>query len=317
MANQTKSGKAFEFAVLSEGKSKIEAIRTVSIVEDSRFVKAKKYFQDISASSAPEQKHYRQASRLAIRHILELEPMLSRQSGELRAMLAPDASGEGGDVRDVLFYDDESGWELGLSIKNNHDAVKHSRLSHNIDFGAKWLNLGCSETYFQEISPIFSELEKLKRQGEKWTNLEDKDTRFYVPVLQSFRRELLRLSEKGKEQVPQALLEYLIGNKDFYKVIGKSGQVEISGFNLRGTLNKPDGARKPSLKVPTLNLPTRLIELEFKEKSTTTLLLTCDQGWQISFRIHNASSEVEPSLKFDIKLVGQPKKLYSHYITEP
>ena len=31
-----------------------------------------------------------------------------------------------------------------------------------------------------------------------------------------------------------------------------------------------------------------------------------DNGWQFSFRIHNASTFVEPSLKFDIQLIGIP-----------
>jgi hypothetical protein len=35
-----------------------------------------------------------------------------------------------------------------------------------------------------------------------------------------------------------------------------------------------------------------------------------DNGWQISFRIHNASSKVENSLKFDIQLTGQPTDLF-------
>jgi hypothetical protein len=34
-----------------------------------------------------------------------------------------------------------------------------------------------------------------------------------------------------------------------------------------------------------------------------------DKGWQISFRIHNASTMVEPSLKFDINIVGLPSNL--------
>ncbi|MDR2122992.1 MAG: HaeIII family restriction endonuclease [Flavobacteriaceae bacterium] len=31
-------------------------------------------------------------------------------------------------------------------------------------------------------------------------------------------------------------------------------------------------------------------------------------------RIHNASTKVEPSLKFDINLIGQPQSLYSHHL---
>lgn len=34
-----------------------------------------------------------------------------------------------------------------------------------------------------------------------------------------------------------------------------------------------------------------------------------DNSWQISFRIHNASSRIEPSLKFDIQLIGIPQSV--------
>ena len=45
-------------------------------------------------------------------------------------------------------------------------------------------------------------------------------------------------------------------------------------------------------------------------KRETILLVTLDEGWQISFRIHNASSRIEPSLKFDINLVSAPHSLH-------
>lgn len=39
-----------------------------------------------------------------------------------------------------------------------------------------------------------------------------------------------------------------------------------------------------------------------------------DKGWQFSFRIHNASAKVEPSLKFDINLEGNPHDLFTHHV---
>ena len=36
-----------------------------------------------------------------------------------------------------------------------------------------------------------------------------------------------------------------------------------------------------------------------------------DEGWQFSFRIHNASTYVENSLKFDIQIVGMPASIIS------
>ena len=45
-----------------------------------------------------------------------------------------------------------------------------------------------------------------------------------------------------------------------------------------------------------------------------TLVMTFDQGWQISFRIHSASTMIEPSLEFDINLVGLPTAMSRHVI---
>ncbi|HHF1859720.1 TPA: HaeIII family restriction endonuclease, partial [Haemophilus influenzae] len=46
--------------------------------------------------------------------------------------------------------------------------------------------------------------------------------------------------------------------------------------------------------------------IDFKPNSKNTVELYLDKGWQFSFRIHNASTIIEPSLKFDIKLIGIP-----------
>lgn len=171
----------------------------------------------------------------------------------------------------------------------------------------------CSETYFNSINPIFFELRALKETDELWRNLKDKHKRFYIPVLEAFKTELLRLDKENANIVPSALLKYLIGHKDFYKVIKRPNKTQIYGFNLHGSLNKPAEKIKPKFKVNQLKLPARIIKLSFKPNSTDTLLLTCDEGWQILFRIHNASSKVESSLKFDINLIGQPQSLYSHH----
>ena len=42
--------------------------------------------------------------------------------------------------------------------------------------------------------------------------------------------------------------------------------------------------------------------------------VSLNEGWQISFRIHNASSRVEPSLKFDINLVSAPHSLFTNHL---
>ena len=68
------------------------------------------------------------------------KPMLSEidkeQEGDLLELeIAQDNRGEAGDVRDIIISRVLHKWEIGLSAKNNHSAVKHSRLSDTIDFG--------------------------------------------------------------------------------------------------------------------------------------------------------------------------------------
>ncbi len=251
---------------------------------------------------------------------MDIEPRLSNGISDkdiLQFEIVADKAGQSGDVRDVLAIRSLQKWEIGISAKNNHRAVKHSRLSNDIDFGKKWLGFSCSATYFDEIKPIFDSLAKLRKASkatQKWDTLGDYHTSVYVPILDAFRKELLRLDNENTGTVAERLVEYLIGNQDFYKVIKSTNKVEIQAYNLHGTLNLPFENIKPKAKIQKLKLPNRLIEVVYQENSKTTLLVTLNEGWQISFRIHNASSRIEPSLKFDINLVSAPHTLFSNQL---
>jgi len=48
-----------------------------------------------------------------------------------------------------------------------------------------------------------------------------------------------------------------------------------------------------------------------KTGSDNTLHVVCDEGWSISMRIHNAESQVIPSLKFDVQLISVPHSIVS------
>jgi len=232
--------------------------------------------------------------------------------------IVSDLQGQSGDVRDVLAIRSLQKWEIGVSAKNNHRAVKHSRLSNDINFGEKWLGIGCSEEYFKEIKPIFDGLAIQRKESnatKTWKSLGDYHTTTYVPVLDAFKKELIRLDKENPGIIAQRLVEYLIGNQDFYKVIKGNNKVEIQAYNLHGTLSLPFEDIKPKFKMPKLKLPNRLIEVIYEENSKTTLLVTLNDGWQISFRIHNASSRIEPSLKFDINLVSSPHTLFTNHLS--
>lgn len=312
MPTQKDAGKAFEFALIAEAHRLLSAICKVNLLKDATYSSAHSSFQLYPSA---QQLRYSQAAIAALTHILQLEPKLAHATSKsdiLELQLMPDSAGQQGDVRDILFIRSNHNWEIGISAKNNHMAVKHSRLSDTLDFGSVWLKANCSTNYFTRINPVFQKLRTLKTQQAKWSSITNKATTIYKPILDAFRDELILL-HKNNSNVPQTLIGYLLGNRDFYKVIRRKSLVEILGFNLQGSLNKAAQGRSPST-VSKLKYPTQIIQFNYKPNSNNTLLLVCDQGWQISFRIHNAETLVVPSLKFDINLVGTPN-VYSHHIS--
>lgn len=317
VASQTINGKAFEYALLKEFLERLNAVTTVSVVENDPYNTALKCFLSFSEK---EKGHYSLVASFAVNFLLDIEPRLSNgisNNDILQLEIVADKEGQLGDVRDVLAIRSLQKWEIGISAKNNHRAVKHSRLSNDIDFGQKWLGIPCSVEYYTEIKPIFDNLAELRtasKATQKWNTLGDYHTSVYVPILNAFQKELLRLDAENPGTVAELLIQYLIGTQDFYKVIKGSNKVEIQAYNLHGTLNLPFENVKPKARVPKLKFPNRLIEVVYQENSQTTLLVTLNEGWQISFRIHNASSRIEPSLKFDINLVSAPHSLFTNQL---
>lgn len=111
--------------------------------------------------------------------------------------------------------------------------------------------------------------------------------------------------------MPRKMIEYLIGIEDYYKIVSKDSKrlTMIHTFNMHDTLNKPARNKVSAITVPIVKLPTRLVALEFKPNSDNTVEMYLDNGWQLSFRIHNASTKVEPSLKFDVQFISMPMEV--------
>ena len=313
MAIQSEQGKAFEFACLNAIYEMLASPQyTVNLVIDSPFRTARNAF---SLLDDQKQNNLVLAGRAGARVLMRAEPRLSciSPNEQLTLQIQTDAAGIRGDVRDILCIKSNLSWSIGISCKHNHAAVKHSRLSQTINFGNEWFGFSCSQNYFSQISPIFSYLDNLRHQGALWSSIEDKESSVYIPILKAFIEELRRLSV-DHPNLPELLVEYLIGNQDFYKIIAidNLNSTRIQAFNFLGTLNQSYGSIKPSIRIPQLRLPTRFYNIDFKKNSRTTIEVVFDNGWQISLRIHNASSRVEPSLKFDVQLISTPHEVFYH-----
>ncbi|MBA2339812.1 MAG: HaeIII family restriction endonuclease [Pyrinomonadaceae bacterium] len=311
---QQANGKAFEYACATALQDNLLARHFKNEhVETNAFLTAARRFNELSVS---DQNLYRRAAQAGVLVLENLEPNLRRVasvSERFIVQIQVDAEGETGDVRDVLVRK-ESGWQIGFSIKHNNDAGKHSRLSGTIDFGKLWLGRSCDAEYFKAVGVVFDELEPLARIGAHWDSLgittEEKAKRFYRPVLEAFLLQLERFTARHPE-VPTALFRYLTGKQDFYKIMANTTEraTTVEAFSFNGELGQAAGGIKPTLNVPRLSVPTRIIAKNFKENSDNTAIIRFNENWAVSLRLHNASSRVESSLKLDVRLINVPAAL--------
>lgn len=206
--------------------------------------------------------------------------MAEDDNNELTIEFQNDGHGVKGDVRDIVIKRKEQEWEFGLSIKHNHEAVKHSRLSHKLDFGSEWFGCPCSDEYWDNVKPIFDNLKKKKSEGIKWSEIDDKSQKVYIPLLQAFIDEINRTNKQDKT-IPRKMIEYLIGVDDYYKIVSRDSKrlTMVHTFNMHGTLNKPAKNKISAITVSIVNLPTRLVALEFKPNSDNTVEMYLDKGW--------------------------------------
>jgi len=311
MSNQSNTiGRAYEYICLKVLNEEINKIRLAVIEENSNLTIAKECWEKIDNTMKEKLK---KSALAATYSIFDLEPMILEDGKDkLVLKLQKDSEGEVGDVRDIIIVRRDVKWEIGLSIKHNHFAVKHSRLGKSLDFGKRWFGIECSKQYWSDIKEVFEYLEKQKEAGKKWSELPAKENDVYIPILTAFMEEIKR-SYKTNPQIPKKLVEYLLGEYDFYKIISIDNKriTQIQTYNLRGMLNKESKKNKAKTQIPIASLPTRIINIDFKPQSNNTIELYLDEGWQFSFRIHNASTFVETSLKFDIQIIGMPTTIIS------
>lgn len=293
---QTDSGKALEYAVaVAMGKA-----TSAPVAQDSPFIAAKAAYRQ---HPPDQQARFDRAAEEVAVFLLRCDQQFGRAN---RVLIQPDSHGRSGDVRDVVIQLDDQK-EVGISAKNNHEAVKHSRLSDSIDFGKSWADHPVSSDYFTRVRPVFNNLRQLQAEGMLFRNITNKDGTIYLPVLTAFEDEFRQLCATFQAQFISRVFAYLLGTHDFYKVIKRDTEnvVIIQSMNMGGSLGW--GHR--------WQIPSGIDNIQRKAGSNSTLLITFTGGWQLSFRLHNAKSKVEPSLKFDITFTGMPPHVSRHEIS--
>ncbi len=301
-------GRAYEYICLLSLQEEISKTRLSEIIINSSYNAAEKAWNAISEI---EKTLLSLSAKSIISTIFAMEPnIVENDNDTLSLYIQQDSRGEIADVRDIIIERKDIVWQIGLSIKHNHMALKHSRLAKTLDFGKKWYGIKCSNEYWKDVKPIFDFLEAEKIKGTLFRELPSKEEMVYIPLLEAFIKEIKSQVYKNKS-IPKLLVEYLLSKYDFYKVISIDNQriTTIQSFNMYGTLNQPSKLESPKIIIPQIKLPTTILYIGFKPKSKTTILMCFDNGWQFSFRIHNAKDLIETSLKFDIQIIGMPAEV--------
>ena len=342
------NGKAFEYATLIEMYRELTTngwkSEQIQINKDKNYKNAEKAYQSLQNPDEDENdevalkklrsetfnNEYNRAARVAVKYLRMVEPILKNGKevyGHLTMM--PDSAGTKGDVRDIdfkIFSDVKHKNKLndiGISCKNNHEAVKHPRITENPDFAKIWTKgeFSCSPEFINSMEKIFDKIEEYSQKYEKWSMVEDKKETIYLPILKLFISEIKRLgiatenddekTHKDAQRFTQLFFEYMFGTRDFYKFIKDDNlkATKVFPYNMHGSLMKPFGECVNEQAVKMITLPKEIIEVRMKPKSNTTIEIYFDQ-WIISMRLHNADTKItKTSLKFDVQIKAQPRKI--------
>jgi len=348
ITNTVINGKAFEYATLVELYHELIEngwdSKQIEVKHDKNFWNIQRAYQMIEGSDEDENDEdsiemvrvetqtnmYNRAAKVAARYIRMVEPIL-KGSNDLYGVICamPDSAGIKGDVRDIDFaiYKDKNRTEvineIGISCKNNHEAVKNPRITENPDFANIWTDgaFHCSTEFMNEMKDILNTIDEYKERYVKWSVVEDKHDVIYYPIIKLFVTEIKKLGvvnesdtderQEAAKQFSGLLFEYMFGKQDFYKFIkdDNSNATKVYPYNMHGSLMKAYGGNKNEQAVQSITMPQEIVEVRIKPKSKTTIEIYFDQ-WIISMRLHNADTKItRTSLKFDVQIKAQPRKV--------
>ena len=349
------NGKAFEYssliAIYNELSNSGWKSEQLEILEDKNYKNIEQAYQVVENNEGAfeedddeknvwdfEQKKnsYDIAAKVAATYLKMKEPIIKLPEGLYAVLSAmPDNAGVKGDVRDICFtvYTDKTKKsvvrELGISCKNNHEAVKHPRITENPDFAKEWTNgkFTCSNEFMNKMAEVQKIIENYQAKYKTWSEITEKMDTVYYPIVEAFVKEIRRLGmitdemddnqRKSASEFSKLFFEYMFGNHDFYKFIkdDKAKATIVYPYNMHGSLMKPYGGLKNEQAVSCVTMPEEIVEVRIKPRSKTTLEVYFDQ-WIISMRLHNADSSIrKTALKFDVQIKAQPKKVMNSVLS--
>ena len=192
-----------------------------------------------------------------------------------------DEAGKKSDTSDMALVISKGGKEITrkISVKHHHDALKHPRLPSIPD------HLGVKDSrekaayraaYKKIWEEFVSEARRTAKNKTKFTDLKAINPEYVEKNLYLKLNNLVVAILKkhgGDKNAARSFFSYLVSGNDFIAVKNEKKQVLIKHFE---NIKKPNSML--GIKYPY-------------ERRKTTFFIEFDNNWQITFRLHTASSE--------------------------
>lgn len=147
MSTATNRGYGFEYCTIQKASLLLNGtigLETQNWIEQTGLIK----YNNLTTN---EQQEMERAANRIVEFLLEYEPWLRNEELIVEHVKAIRGTT---DVSDVVLSTPHK--SIGLSLKSNHDAVRHPRVSPTIDIAQNWLGIQTDNQYTLEIVVIFS-----------------------------------------------------------------------------------------------------------------------------------------------------------------
>jgi len=287
------TGRALEYEIVEEFIeyciSKKILFKLSSRTEDER-VRDKKYFESLSKKL---QEDFIKCAKTFIKWSDREKWFENTQ--EISIDRLPDSMGVQGDATDIKFYLMKEGRniEKDISVKNNHNALKHPRLPR-LPEQCGINDDKIKEKYIEDHNLIwkkFKELaEKLNSKATKFNELKKIDPSFIDKNLYKPLIELVIFFMKKnliKEENLKFFFQFLTGKTNFITIKNEQDHILVKHFE-------------------KIKIPKKFKITYPADTSLTTFLMELDNKWKITFRLHTASEhfiekgKLKTSVKFDV-----------------
>lgn len=277
-----RNGRALEFKIVD---FLLQKLPHITVLGNSTYADQQRDSFKFSELPTSQQNHFTKSAEKIFLWLEKLTENAITHSPSSIERLTDDAAKKG-DVTDIRLIVDCK--VINLSIKHNHTALKHQRpgaTANQCGYPKIALeDVSYREAYKKVIGDFLKSAYALKKDAQDFSELKAVqpdfiDNQLYAPMC-DLVCNFLNSNVSSQPNNAQNFFSFIVGMTNYHKIVvpPNHGKIEIFEFAFMPSVNSLSAVRKGS----------SYIEVSFSN------------GWQISMRLHTASSRIKGvSIKFD------------------